>query len=201
MKQRSRLKRWFLTGIVLLAPISVTVYLFAAVVRSMDGMIHLIPPPWQPEALFGFHVPGLGFVLTLLIILLTGMIGASYIGRQMVRMGEAIVTRIPLVRAVYGALKSTMETMVQDNKNAFRQVVLIEYPRRGLHALAFVTGVNDGEIQRRLAGNVVSVFVPTTPNPTSGFLLYVPEDDIIPLDMSVEDGMKCVISAGVVNPE
>jgi len=201
MKARSHFKRWFFTGLVLLIPVLVTVYLFLAVVRSMDGMLHLVPAPYQPDQLLGFHIPGLGVLLTLVVILLTGMIGASFIGRWFVRCGEKIVDRIPLVRSVYGAIKHVLKTVLQDNKDAFRRVVLIEYPRPGLFVLAFVAGADKGEVQHRTGEQVVAVFVPTTPNPTSGFLLYVPEKDTIPLDMSVEDGMKCVISAGVISPK
>jgi len=201
MKSRSHFKRWFFTGLVLLVPVLATVYLFMAVVRSMDGILHLIPLAYQPDQILGFHIPGLGVLLTLLVVLLTGMLGASFIGRWFVRLGEKIVDRIPLVRSVYGAIKNVLETIFQDNKDAFRRVVLIEYPRPGLLVLAFVTGVDEGEVQHRTSEQVIAVFVPTTPNPTSGFLLYVPEKDTIPLDMSIEDGMKCVISAGVISPE
>ncbi len=201
MKTRSHFKRWFFTGLILLVPILVTVYLFLAVVRHMDGMLHLIPPAYQPDQLLGFHIPGLGVLLTLLVVLFTGIVGASFIGRWFVRLGENIVDRIPLVRSIYGAIKHVLETVLQDNKDAFRRVVLIEYPRPGLFVLAFVTGVDKGEVRRRTGEQMIAVFVPTTPNPTSGFLLYVPEKDAISLDMSVEDGMKCVISAGVISPE
>ncbi|MDQ6958508.1 MAG: DUF502 domain-containing protein [Mariprofundaceae bacterium] len=201
MKVRSHFKRWFFTGLILLIPVLVTVYLFMAVVDRMDGMLHLIPTAYQPDQLLGFHIPGLGVLLTLLVVLLTGMAGASFIGRWLVRLGESIVDRIPLVRSVYGAIKNVLETIFQDNKDAFRRVVLIEYPRPDLFVLAFVAGEDQGEIQHRTGERVIAIFVPTTPNPTSGFLLYVPEKDTIPLDMSVEDGMKCVISAGVISPE
>jgi len=201
MKTRSHFKRWFFTGLILLVPILVTVYLFLAVVRNMDGMLHLIPPAYQPDQLLGFHIPGLGVLLTLLVVLFTGIVGASFIGRWFVRLGENIVDRIPLVRSIYGAIKHVLETVLQDNKDAFRRVVLIEYPRPGLFVLAFVTGVDKGEVRHRTGEQMIAVFVPTTPNPTSGFLLYVPEKDAISLDMSVEDGMKCVISAGVISPE
>lgn len=200
MKRHSRIRRWFFTGLILLVPIVVTIYLFAAIVHAMDGLIRLIPTAWQPDALIGFHIPGLGVLLTLLIVLLTGMLGASFIGRWLVRMGENIVEKIPLVRSVYGALKNVLETVLRDNQDSFRRVVLIEYPRKGAYALGFVSGSGHGEVQHRSEEMMLTVFVPTAPNPTSGFLLYVPEEDTIPLDMSVEDGMKCVISAGVITP-
>jgi len=201
MKRHSPIKRWFFTGLILLVPILVTIYLFLAIVRSMDGLIHLIPAAWQPDVLIGFHIPGLGIVLTLLVILLTGMLGASFIGRWLVRMGESMVERIPLVRSVYGALKSVLETVLRDNQDSFRRVVLVEYPRHGSYALGFISGSGHGEVQDKTEDKVLTVFVPTAPNPTSGFLLYIPENETTPLDMSVEDGMKCVISAGVITPK
>jgi len=200
MKFGSRLKRWFLTGIILLVPVLVTFYLLAAVVHTMDGVIHLIPPAYQPVQLVGFNIPGLGLILTVLLVLLTGMIGASLIGRRLVRFGETLLGRIPLVRAVYGSLKHVLETILHNNKDTFRRVVMIEYPRRGLYALAFVTGTDRGEVQHNTSSNVIAVFVPTTPNPTSGFLLYVPEGEVVPMQMTVEQGMKCVISGGVISP-
>ncbi len=200
MKKRSPIKRWFFTGLILLIPIMVTIYLFMAIVRSMDGLIGLIPYAWQPDQLLGFHVPGLGVLFTFIIVLVTGMLGTSFIGRWLVHMGESIVERIPLVRSVYGALKNVLETVLRDNQDSFRRVVLIEYPRRGSYALGFVSGTGHGEVQALIKEEVITVFVPTAPNPTSGFLLYIPEKDTIPLSMTVEDGMKCVISAGVITP-
>ncbi|MDQ6987431.1 MAG: DUF502 domain-containing protein [Mariprofundaceae bacterium] len=201
MKKHSPVKRWFFTGLILLVPILVTVYLFLGVVNAMDGLIRLIPSAWQPDQLIGFHIPGLGVLLTLIIVLVTGMLGTSFIGRWLVRMGESVVERIPLVRSVYSALKNVLETVLRDNQDAFRRVVLIEYPRRGTYALGFVSGTGEGEVQQKTGENVITVFVPTAPNPTSGFLLYVPEKDTTALNMSVEDGMKCVISAGVITPD
>jgi len=201
MKKHSPIKRWFFTGVILLAPIMVTIYLFITIVRSMDSLISLAPVAWQPDQLLGFHFPGLGVAFTFAIVLLTGMLGASFIGRWLVRMGESIVERIPLVRTVYGALKNVLETVLRDNQDSFRRVVLIEYPRCGSYSLGFVSGSGHGEVQEKTDGNVLAVFVPTSPIPTSGFLLYIPESDTRPLEMSVEDGMKCVISAGVITPD
>lgn len=200
MKTRSPIKRWFFTGLILLVPIMVTVYLFLAIVQTMDGLIGLLPHAWQPDQLLGFHVPGLGVLFALAVVLFTGMLGTSFIGRWVVGTGESIVERIPLVRTVYGALKNVLETVLRDNQDSFRRVVLIEYPRTGCYALGFVSGAGHGEIQHETKENVLTVFVPTAPNPTSGFLLYIPENDTSPLSMSVEDGMKCVISAGVITP-
>ncbi|OIO69792.1 MAG: hypothetical protein COW19_10590 [Zetaproteobacteria bacterium CG12_big_fil_rev_8_21_14_0_65_55_1124] len=200
MKKRSPLKRWFFTGLILLVPIMVTIYLFVGIVRSMDGLIGLIPAAMQPDQLLGFHIPGLGVLFTFVIVLVTGMVGTSFIGRWLVGIGENMLERIPLVRTVYGALKNVLETVLRDNQDSFRRVVLIEYPRKGTYALGFVSGTGHGEVQGLTKDEVITVFVPTSPNPTSGFLLYVPEKDTTPLTMTVEDGMKCVISAGVITP-
>jgi len=201
MKKRSPLKRWFFTGLILLVPVMVTFYIFMSIVRSMDSLIGLIPYTWQPDQLLGFHIPGLGVLFTFVIVLITGMLGTSFIGRWVVGTGESVVDRIPLVRTVYGALKNVLETVLRDNQDSFRRVVLIEYPRAGSYALGFVSGSGHGEIQHLTRENVITVFVPTAPNPTSGFLLFIPEKDTTPLNMTVEDGMKCVISAGVITPD
>jgi len=200
MKKRSPLKRWFFTGLILLVPIMVTFYIFMGIVQSMDSLIGLIPYAWQPDQLLGFHIPGLGVLFTFIIVLVTGMLGTSFIGRWVVGTGESVVDRIPLVRTVYGALKNVLETVLRDNQDSFRRVVLVEYPRKGTYALGFVSGTGHGEVQGLTKDEVITVFVPTSPNPTSGFLLYVPEKDTTPLAMTVEDGMKCVISAGVITP-
>jgi len=181
-------------------PIMVTIYLFVGIVRSMDGLIGLIPAAMQPDQLLGFHIPGLGVLFTFVIVLVTGMVGTSFMGRWLVGIGENMLVRIPLVRTVYGALKNVLETVLRDNQDSFRRVVLIEYPRKGTYALGFVSGTGHGEVQGLTKDEVITVFVPTSPNPTSGFLLYVPEKDTTPLTMTVEDGMKCVISAGVITP-
>lgn len=201
MKKHSPIKRWFFTGLILLVPIMVTIYLFLSIARSMDGLIGLIPTAWQPDQLLGFHVPGLGILFTLVIVLLTGMVGASFVGRWLVGIGEKLLDRIPLVRTVYGALKNVLESVLRDNQDSFRRVVLVEYPKQGTYALGFVSGAGFDEVQRKTSQQMTTVFVPTAPNPTSGFLLFIPEKDAIPLDMSVEDGMKCVISAGVITPD
>lgn len=200
MKKHSPIKRWFFTGLILLVPIMVTIYLFLSIARSMDGLIGLIPAPWQPDHLLGFHIPGLGIVFTLIIVLLTGMLGASFVGRWLVGIGEKILDRIPLVRTVYGALKNVLETVLRDNQDSFRRVVLVEYPQKGSYALGFVSGTGFAEVQEKTQQKVLAVFVPTAPNPTSGFLLFVAEKETISLDISVEEGMKCVISAGVITP-
>jgi uncharacterized membrane protein len=200
MKKHSPIKRWFFTGLILLVPIMVTIYLFLSIAQTMDGLIGLIPAAWQPDHLLGFHIPGLGILFTLAIVLLTGMLGASFVGRWLVGIGEKLLDRIPLVRSVYGALKNVLETVLRENQDSFRRVVLVEYPQQGTYALGFVSGAGFTEVQEKTKQKIITVFVPTAPNPTSGFLLFVPEKETIPLDMSIEDGMKCVISAGVITP-
>jgi uncharacterized membrane protein len=160
----------------------------------------LLPPAWRPEAVFGFNIPGLGIVLTVVIVLVTGIVVANLAGRKLVGVWEALLARIPLVRSVYSASKQVLETVFGAGGQSFRKVLMIEYPRRGLYTLAFQTGVGVGEVQDKTEQELITVFVPTTPNPTSGFVILVPRDEVLELDMSVEDGLKMIMSLGVVTP-
>jgi uncharacterized membrane protein len=160
----------------------------------------LLPARYNPENYLPFSLPGLGLLLMLAFLTLIGMLTAGLAGRTLVRLGERLLSRMPVVRGVYGTLKQIFETVLAQKSRSFREVVLVEYPRRGLGAIGFVTGPTRGEIQSYSAEELVHVFVPTTPNPTSGFLLFVPKSELIHLDMSVEDGIKMVISGGIVGP-
>jgi uncharacterized membrane protein len=167
----------------------------------MDQTLLLLPPDFRPENLLGFRVPGLGVVLTIVILLVTGIVVANLVGRTLVRMGERLLARIPLVRSIYSGVKQVMETMFSDSGKSFRNVVLIEYPRKGIWTLAFLTGEQGTrESEDKIGSRVSHIFVPTTPNPTSGFFLMVPTDDVLILEMSVDEGLKMIISAGVVLP-
>ncbi|MBD3618345.1 MAG: DUF502 domain-containing protein [Chromatiales bacterium] len=166
----------------------------------MDRTLLLLPPDWRPEALLGFPVPGLGIVLSILVVLITGMVVANLLGRKLVEGWESLLNRIPLVRSIYSAVKQILETIFVAGGKSFRKVLMVEYPRRGLWTLAFQTGSGTEEVHDKAGHRLVTVFVPTTPNPTSGFIILVPEEDIIELDMSVEDGLKLIMSLGVVAP-
>ena len=197
-----RLRTYFLTGIIVTGPIGITGYLVWLIITFIDNRITpLIPDRYNPEFYLPFNIPGLGLVIVLIGLTLVGFVSIHFLGRTFFRIGENLVNRMPIVRSVYGALKQIFETVLAQSSTSFREVVVVEYPRRGLWALAFVTSVTKGEVQRLTEANVVNIFLPTTPNPTSGFLLFVPRGDLIHLDMTVEEGIKMVISGGLVTPD
>jgi uncharacterized membrane protein len=197
----ARLRAYFLTGVIVTAPISITIFLVWQFVTFVDNQVGgLIPARYNPETYLPFSLPGLGLLLMLAFLTLVGMLTAGLAGRTLVRMGERLLSRMPVVRSVYGTLKQIFETVLAQSSRSFREVVLIEYPRHGIGAIGFVTGPTRGEIQARAEEELVNVFLPTTPNPTSGFLLFVPRKDLIHLDMSIEEGIKMVISGGIVAP-
>lgn len=166
----------------------------------LDKILLWLPAAYQPEALLGVHIPGLGVVLAIILVLATGMIVANLLGRRIVAAWESLLSRIPLVRSLYAGIKQIMEAVLATDAKSFRKVLLIEYPRKGVWSLAFMTSDSLGEVQAKTTSDVISVFIPTTPNPTSGFVLMVPNCDVIHLDMSVEEGLKMIISMGVVVP-
>jgi uncharacterized membrane protein len=194
------LRRYLIAGLLVWVPLIVTGLIIKLLVEMLDFTILLLPPSWRPEALLGFSIPGTGVVVAIVIVFLTGLIAANILGRRLFELGDSIVDRIPLVRSIYSAVKQVMRTLLEDGQQSFRRVLMVEYPRRGLWILGFQTGVGVGEVQHRTEQDVITVFVPTTPNPTSGFVIMVPRDEAIELDMSVEDGLKFVMSLGVVTP-
>ncbi len=197
----ARLRTYLLAGIVVTAPIGITIYLAVLFVEFVDNQMRgLVPAEYDPTRYLPFDIPGLGVLALLLMLLVVGFFAAGLIGRMVFRLGESLIDRVPVVRSVYGALKQIFETVFADSSSSFREVVLVEYPRRGLWAVGFITGRTRGEVRERIDRDLVNVFLPTTPNPTSGFLLFVPRDDLVHLDMSVEEGIKMVISAGIVTP-
>jgi uncharacterized membrane protein len=196
-----RLRAYFLTGVIVTAPITITIFLVWQFLTFLDTHVAgLLPQRYNPETYLPFSLPGLGLLLMLAFLTLVGMLTAGLAGRTLVRLGERLLSRMPIVRSVYGTLKQIFETVLAQKSRSFREVVLVEYPRRGVGAIGFVTGPTRGEIQARSQEEMVNVFLPTTPNPTSGFLLFVPRRDLIHLDMTIEEGMKMVISGGIVGP-
>lgn len=195
------IKRWLIAGLLVWLPLGATLLVFRFLVQLMDQSLLLLPPSLRPEALLGFNIPGLGIVLTVAILLLTGFLAANIFGARMLAFGESILQRVPLARSVYGGVKQLSQTVLVGGNKAFRKVLLIEYPRKGIWTLAFQTSEPGGEVQQRTEKDVVTVFVPTTPNPTSGFIVLVPREEIIEMDMSVEDALRMIISLGVVSPE
>ncbi len=194
------LRRYLVAGLLVWLPLGATIFVIRLLVGWMDQSLLLLPERFRPETLLGFHIPGLGVVLSLLILLLTGLVAANLFGRKLVSLWEQLLSRIPLVRSVYSAVKQLVETMFADNGNSFRKVVLVEFPRRGLWTLAFLTSEEQGQVQQATGRDVVSVYVPTTPNPTGGYFVLVPREDVREIDLSVDDGLKLLLSMGAVNP-
>ena len=195
-----RIRRYIVAGLLVWVPLGVTLFLLKVLVDLMDQTLLLLPPPYRPDALFGFHIPGLGILLSLAVLLVTGILAANLVGRQLVHLWESILQRIPFVRSIYSAAKNFAEIVLTDANQSFNKVLLIEYPRKGLYSLCFQTSTYLGEVQARTGEEVICVFVPTTPNPTSGLILMVPKSDVIELEMEVEDALKMVVSLGVVVP-
>jgi uncharacterized membrane protein len=192
----------FLTGLVVVAPIGLTLYLTWAFITFVDTkVVPLVPAPYNPRTYIDADIPGFGVVIFLLFTAVVGYFAKRVFGKQLIRVGEDMVSRMPVVRSIYNALKQILETVLSQSASSFRLACLVEYPRRGIWAIAFVATDTRGEIRDKRGGEeMVSVFLPTTPNPTSGFLLFVPKNDIIPLDMTIEEAAKLVISAGLVVP-
>jgi uncharacterized membrane protein len=195
------LRRYLVAGLLVWVPLGVTLLVISFLVDTMDGTLRLLPEAWRPEHLLGFRIPGLGAVLTVITVLVTGMVVSNLFGREIVHIGEKLLGRIPVVRSIYTAVKQITEGMFSGSGKSFRKVVLVPYPHANSWTLAFVTGEGSREARAKTGKELVSVFVPTTPNPTSGFFLMVPRPDMIELDMSVDDGLKMLLSIGVVVPE
>lgn len=195
-----RLRRYLVAGILVWLPLGVTIAIVTFLVRQMDRSLVLIPRQYHPEELLGVGVPGLGVILTVILLLLTGVLTANFVGRTFVRAWESLLDRIPVARSIYSASKNFAEIVFSDSGNAFNKVLLVEYPRKGIYSLTFQTATDVGEIQGRTGAEVVCCFVPTTPNPTSGFIIIVPKKDAIELDMEVDEAVKLVMSLGVVVP-
>ena len=193
-------RRYLVAGILVWLPIGVTVFLLRILIGLMDRTLLLLPEDYRPESLLGFGIPGLGFLLTIVVLLVTGVLAANIVGRSMVGLWESMLHRIPIVRSIYSAAKNFAEIVFSDSSNSFKRVLLIEYPRKGLYSLAFQTSSELGEVQGRTGEDVICTFVPTTPNPTSGFIIVVPKKDVVTLDMEVDEALKMIISLGVVVP-
>jgi uncharacterized membrane protein len=196
-----RLRTYLVTGLLVWVPLGITVFLLRIMVNFMDRTLLLLPAQYRPDELLGIDIPGLGIILAVTVLLVTGVLAANFLGRKLVAFWESILQRIPLVRSVYSAAKSFAEVVLTDNTESFKEVMLIEYPRKGLYSLCFQTSTRLGEIQSRTGEEVVCVFVPTTPNPTSGVMILVPRKDVIVLDMEIEEAVKMVVSLGVVVPK
>jgi len=193
-------KRYLIAGLLVWLPLGVTVLVIRLLVTFMDKLLVFIPTEYHPDTLLGFHIPGLGVLLAVLIVLITGVIVANFFGRQLVVAWESLLGRIPLVRTIYHSVKQVAVTLFSSQGKSFRKVLLIEYPRKGIYTLCFQTGDAVGEVQLRTGKAVINVFVPTTPNPTSGFFIMVPEEDVQELEMTIDDALKMIMSLGVIVP-
>jgi len=200
---RTILKKYFLSGLIVWLPIWVTVLILGFVINVFDSSLNLLPKTWQPHTWLGFDVPGLGFVLSVVIVFITGILASNFFGRRLVEYWDAMLQRIPLVRSVYSASKQAIETVLSKKGQSFRKVYLIEYPRKGIWTLAFQTADVSDQLTTALdhAAPMIMVYVPTTPNPTSGFLLLVPQSELRDANLTVDEALRLVISLGVVQPQ
>lgn len=196
----TRLRRWFLAGLLVLVPLGITVWVINFVLSTMDGTLNVLPSALQPDRLLGFHVPGLGVLLALAIVLTVGAAASNYVGGKLLGWWDGLLHRIPIVRSLYSGVKQVSDTLFSEKGNAFRKAILLQYPREGLWTIGFLTGVPGGELPQHLQGDYISVYVPTTPNPTSGFFLMVRKSETVELRMTVDEALKYVISMGVVSP-
>ncbi|HZP93134.1 MAG TPA: DUF502 domain-containing protein [Burkholderiales bacterium] len=195
------LRRYLVAGLLIWVPLLITVWVLNLLVGTLDRSLLLLPQSWQPKSWLGFNIPGLGVLLTAVVVLLTGMLAANIIGQRLVQLWEALLNHIPVVKSVYSSVKQVSDTLFSSTGQAFRKALLVQYPRNGSWTIAFLTGEPGGDVVNYLKGDYVSVYVPTTPNPTSGFFLMMPRADVVELDMSVDDALKYIISMGVVPPE
>ena len=196
----THIRKYIIAGLLVWVPLGITILVIKLLIDLLDRSMILLPPSLRPEALLGFPLPGLGILISAFVIITTGLVVTNLAGRKMVSFGENLVERIPLVRSIYSAVKQVTETIISSDKNSFRQVLLIEYPRKGAWTIAFQTGETMGNFNQLVGEDLLTIFVPTTPNPTSGFIIMLPKDEVILLDIDVEDALKFIMSLGVVTP-
>ncbi len=194
------MRRYLIAGLLVWVPLGITIWVLHALVTTLDQTLLVVPDSWRPEALFGFAIPGLGVVLSFLILMLTGIIAANFVGARVILIWEGVLGRIPFVKSIYSSVKQVSDTLLSDSGNAFRKALLVEFPHSGSWTIAFLTGAPAASVAALLAEEHVSVYVPTTPNPTSGYFLLLPKSKVRELDMSVDEALKYIISMGVVVP-
>jgi len=194
------LRKWLLAGLLVVVPVAITVWVLQWIIGTLDQTLLILPAAWHPDRLFGVHIPGMGVLLTLGILLVVGAAASNFFGKKLVRLGDAIVHRIPVVRSIYSSVKQVSDTLFSESGNAFRTAVLVQWPRPDVWTIGFVTGTPGGDVTNYLTGEYLSVYVPTTPNPTGGYFVMLRRSDCIELKMSVDDALKYVVSMGVVVP-
>ncbi|MEJ2174675.1 MAG: DUF502 domain-containing protein [bacterium] len=195
------MKKYFITGLLIWIPLVITIWVLLLVVETLDQTLLLLPPEWRPEQWLGIRVRGMGVVLTVLIVFVTGVLAANFIGQRLVKVWNELLHRIPFFSSVYSAVKQVSDTLFSSKGEAFRKAVLVQWPREGMWTIAFLTGVPGGDVATHLRGDYVSAYVPTTPNPTGGYFIMLPRSDVIELDMDVDDALKYVVSMGVAVPD
>ena len=194
------MRKYFITGLLIWIPLVITLWVLKLIVETLDQSLLLLPHEWRTEAFLGYHVPGLGVILTLVIVFVTGVFATNFLGARLVLLWHAVLHRIPVVNSIYSSVKQISDTLFSSSGQAFRKALLVQWPREGTWTIAFLTGVPGGDVANYLKGDFVSVYVPTTPNPTSGYFAMLPRGDVVELDMSVDDALKYIISMGVVSP-
>ena len=194
------MRKYFITGLLVLVPLVITLWVLNLIIGTLDQSLLLLPPQWRPELLLGFNLPGVGTILTLVIIFITGVVTRNFVGNRLLMLWELLLKRIPVVNSIYSSVKQVSDTLFSSSGNAFRKALLVQYPREGVWTIAFQTGVPGGDVKNHLSGDYVSVYVPTTPNPTSGFFLMLKREETIELNMSVDEALKYIVSMGVVAP-
>jgi uncharacterized membrane protein len=196
----SKLRKWLFAGLLVIVPIAITIWFIKWILGTLDQTLLILPAAWHPDKLIGYHFPGFGLILALVILLVVGASASNFLGRQLMVWGNAFLNRIPVVRSIYSSVKQVSDTLFSDGGNAFRTAVLVQWPRVDVWTIAFVTGTPGGDVTNHLHGDYLSVYVPTTPNPTGGYFVMLKKSDCIELDMSVDDALKYIVSMGVVSP-
>ncbi len=196
----SSIRRWLLAGLLVLVPLAITLSVLNWIVGTLDQTLLILPQAWHPDRLLGFHIPGFGVLLTFGIVLTMGALASNLVGRKLLLMGNAVLRRIPIVRSIYSSVKQVSDTLFSENGNAFRQALLVQWPREGVWTIGFLTGLPGGDVANHLPGDYVSVYIPTTPNPTGGYFVMLKRSECVELKMSVDEALTYVISMGVVVP-
>jgi uncharacterized membrane protein len=197
---KGRLCKYLITGLLIWIPLVITIWVLKLIVETLDQTLLLLPDEWRTESFLGMHVPGLGVVLTLVIVFVTGVFATNFLGARLVHLWHEILHRIPVVNSIYSSVKQISDTLFSSSGQAFRKALLVQWPREGMWTIAFLTGTPGGDVVNHLRGDFVSVYVPTTPNPTGGYFVMLSRKDVIELDMTVDEALKYIISMGVVSP-
>lgn len=200
MDRMSAVRKWLLAGLLVVVPVAITIGVLQWIIGTLDRTLAILPEAWQPDRLIGVHIPGFGVLLTLAILLAVGAVVSNFMGKRLVIWGDMLVSRIPVVRSIYSSVKQVSDTLFSPGGNAFRKAVLVQWPRPDVWTIGFVTGTPGGDVSNYLVGDYLSVYVPTTPNPTGGYFVMLRKSDCVELKMSVDDALKYVISMGVVVP-